>query len=46
MVWACHEAEHTILIKDYASYNATEHAAAKFIHDPVDKIWYHDLYHA
>ena len=40
------EAEHAILVKDYASYDAAERAAAKFIRDAVDEIWYRDLRHS
>ena len=46
VVRARREAEHAILVKDYASYDAAERAAAKFIHDAVDEIWYCDLRHS
>eukprot|EP00804_Cyclotella_cryptica_P004398 CCRYP_006813-RA/>CCRYP_006813-RA protein AED:0.15 eAED:0.15 QI:0/-1/1/1/-1/1/1/178/199 len=35
--------EHAILVRDFASYEATERATAKFICDAVDEIWYRDL---
>ena len=41
-----HEAEHAILAKDFATYEAAEWATAKFLQDVVDKIWYRDLHHA
>ena len=37
------EAEHAILVKDHASYEAAERATAKFLRDTVDEIWYRDL---
>lgn len=40
------EAEHAILVRDFASYDAAERAVAKFIRDAVDEIWYRDLRHA
>ena len=40
------EAEHAILVKDFASFDAAERAVAKFIRDKVDEIWYWDLRHA
>ena len=40
------EAEHAIIVRDYASYEAAERAAAKFIRDNVDELWYRDLRHA
>jgi len=40
------EAEHAILVRDYASYDAAERAVAKFIRDAIDEIWYRDLRHA
>ena len=46
IIWARREAEHALLVHDYASYDGTEWAAAKFIHDAMDKIWYRDLCHA
>ena len=39
IICAQREAEHALLVRDYASYNAAEHAAAKFIHDTADEIW-------
>jgi hypothetical protein len=39
------EAAHTVLIKDYYTFEATERALTKFIRDAVDKIWYKDLKH-
>jgi hypothetical protein len=38
IVRAYSEANHAILIRDYASYEAAERAVAKFIHDSVDEI--------
>ncbi len=40
------EAEHAILVKDFATYEATERATAKFLRKAVDEIWYRDLRHA
>ena len=40
------EAEHAVLVADYACFEAAERAAAKFIRDVVDEIWYRDLRHA
>jgi hypothetical protein len=39
------EAEHAILLRNFASYEAAECATAKFIRKAVDEIWYHDLRH-
>ena len=39
------EAQHAILVKDFASYEAAERATAKFIRDAVEEIWYRDLRH-
>jgi hypothetical protein len=46
VVRARREAEHAIMVKDYATYNAAEWATAKFIRNAVNKIWYRDLCHA
>ena len=46
VVRARREAEHAILVRDYASYDAAERATAKFIRDAVDELWYRDLRHA
>ena len=46
VVRARSEAEHAILVKDFAAYEAAERAVAKFIRDVVDEIWYRDLRHA
>jgi hypothetical protein len=46
VVRARREAEHAILVKDYATYEAAERATAKFLRDAVDEIWYRDLRHA
>ena len=40
------EAAHAVVLKDYATYEATERAVAKFIRNAVDEIWYKDLKHA
>ncbi len=40
------EAEHALLVRDYTFYGAAKRAAAKFIRDATDKIWYWDLHHA
>jgi hypothetical protein len=40
------EAEHAVLVTDYARFEAAERATAKFIRDIVDEIWYRDLRHA
>ena len=45
VVRACMEAAHTLCLQDYASHEAAERGAAKFIHDAVDKLWYKDLKH-
>jgi len=39
------EANHAILTRDFASYEAAERAVAKFIRDAVDETWYRDLRH-
>eukprot|EP00804_Cyclotella_cryptica_P026105 CCRYP_013958-RA/>CCRYP_013958-RA protein AED:0.44 eAED:0.44 QI:0/-1/0/1/-1/1/1/0/376 len=39
------EAEHAILVRDFASYEAAEGATVKFILGAIDKIWYRDLRH-
>ena len=39
------EAEHAVLVRDYASFEAAERATAKFIRDAVDELWYRDLRH-
>ena len=39
------EAEHAVLVRDYASFEAAERAMAKFIRDAVDELWYRDLRH-
>ena len=46
MVRARAEAEHAVLVTDYARFEAAERATAKFIRDIVDEIWYRDLRHA
>ena len=46
VIRARREAEHALLVRDYASYDAAERAAAKFIRDATDEIWYRDLRHA
>ena len=46
VVRARSEAEHALLLQDYASYDAAERAVAKFIREAVDEIWYRDLRHA
>ena len=43
IVRARSEPEHALLIADFASYEAAEHACAKFIRDAVDEVWYRDL---
>jgi len=45
VVRARREAEHAILVRDFASYEAAERATAKFIRDAVNEIWYRDLRH-
>jgi len=39
------EAAHTLRLQDYASHEAAERGAAKFIRDAVDELWYKDLKH-
>jgi hypothetical protein len=39
------EAEHAVLVRDYALFEAAERATAKFIRDAVDELWYRDLRH-
>lgn len=39
------KAEHEILVRDYASFEAAERAVAKFLREAVDEIWYKDLKH-
>jgi hypothetical protein len=46
VVRARREAKHAILVKDFATYEATERATAKFLRNAVDEIWYRDLRHA
>ncbi len=46
VVCARSEANHAILVRDYALYEAAERAVAKFIRDSMDEIWYCDLCHA
>eukprot|EP00804_Cyclotella_cryptica_P001895 CCRYP_007353-RA/>CCRYP_007353-RA protein AED:0.44 eAED:1.00 QI:0/-1/0/1/-1/1/1/0/387 len=43
VIRARREAEHAILVRDFASYKAAKRATAKFISKAVDKIWYCDL---
>ena len=45
VIRAHREAEHAILVCDFASYEAAECATAKFIRKAVDEIWYCDLCH-
>ncbi len=37
------EAAHKARLNDYASFEATESGAAKFLREVVDKVWYNDL---
>ena len=37
------EAAHKARLDDYASYEAAERGAAKFLRDVVDEVWYNDL---
>ncbi len=37
------EAAHALVLCDFATYEATERAVAKFIRDTVDDMWYKDL---
>ena len=37
------EAAHALVLRDFATYEATERAVAKFIRDTVDDMWYKDL---
>ena len=46
VVRARSEAEHAILVRDFAAFEAAERAVAKFVRDAVDEIWYRDLHHA
>jgi hypothetical protein len=46
VVRARREAEHAILVRDFATYEAAEWATAKFLRDAIDEIWYRDLRHA
>jgi hypothetical protein len=46
IVRARRKAEHAILVKDFAAYEATEQATAKFLRKAVDEIWYRNLRHA
>jgi hypothetical protein len=45
VVRAREEANHAVLVKDYAAYEAAERATSKFIRDNVDELWYRDLRH-
>ena len=45
VVCARMEAAHTLILQDYASHEAAERGAAKFIRDAVDELWYKDLKH-
>ena len=45
VVRARQEAEHAILLRDFASFEAAERAAAKFVREAVDELWYRDLRH-
>ena len=37
------EAAHKACLDDYASYEAAERGAAKFLRDSVEEVWYNDL---
>jgi hypothetical protein len=37
------EAVHNARLKDYASYEAAERGAAKFLRETVDEVWFNDL---
>jgi hypothetical protein len=37
------EAAHKARLDNYASFEAAEHGAAKFLREVVDKVWYNDL---
>jgi hypothetical protein len=37
------EAAHKARLNDYASYEAAEHGAAKFLRESVDGVWFNDL---
>ncbi len=45
VVRARSEAEHAVLVRNYASFEAAEQATPKFIRDLVDKLWYRNLCH-
>ncbi len=37
------EAAHKARLNDYASYEAAERGAAKFLHESIDEVWFNDL---
>jgi tRNA(Leu) C34 or U34 (ribose-2'-O)-methylase TrmL len=43
VVRVCAEAAHKARLDDYASFEAAERGAAKFLRKLVDKVWYNDL---
>jgi hypothetical protein len=43
VVRVCVEAAHKARLDDYASFEAAERGAAKFLHKAVDEVWYNDL---
>ncbi len=42
VVRVCAEAAHKARLDDYASFEAAERGAAKFLREVVDKVWYND----
>ena len=43
VVCVCAEAAHKARLDDYASFEAAERGAAKFLHKVVKEVWYNDL---
>ncbi len=43
VVRVCMEAAHKARLYDYASFEAAERGAAKFLHEVVNEVWYNDL---
>ncbi len=46
IICAWYEAEHALLVRDYASYDMADWAATKFICHATDENWYRDRSHA
>jgi hypothetical protein len=43
VICVCAEAAHQAKLNDYASFEAAEHGAAKFLREVVNEVWYNDL---